>query len=44
MKLQSESLKSAIYVLVVVLSLVALWLVLNAPSSFLNVHVVYQGF
>jgi hypothetical protein len=34
----------AIYALVVVLSLVALWLVLNAPSSFLNVHVVYQGF
>ncbi|MGA3162954.1 MAG: hypothetical protein ABSD77_01955 [Verrucomicrobiota bacterium] len=33
-----------IYVLVVVLSLVALWLVLNAPTNFLNARVVYQGF
>ncbi len=34
----------AIYALVVVLSLAAIWLVLNAPASFLNVRVVYQGF
>jgi hypothetical protein len=30
--------------LVIVLSLVALWLVFNAPSNFLNARVVYQGF
>jgi len=30
--------------LVVGLSLAALWLVLNAPESFLNARVVYQGF
>ena len=34
----------AIYALVVVLSLVAVWLVLNAPANFLNARVVYQGF
>jgi hypothetical protein len=34
----------AIYALVVVLSLAALWLVENAPATFLNIHVVYQGF
>jgi len=34
----------ATYALVVALSLVALWLVLNAPASFLNARVVYQGF
>ncbi len=33
-----------IYALVVVLSLIAVWLVLNAPASFLNARVVYQGF
>ncbi len=33
-----------VYALVVVLSLAALWLVLNAPASFLNARVVYQGF
>jgi hypothetical protein len=33
-----------VYVLLVVLSLAALWLVLNAPASFLNARVVYQGF
>lgn len=33
-----------IYALVVVLSLVAVWLVLNAPADFLNARVVYQGF
>jgi hypothetical protein len=32
------------YFLVVVLSLVALWLVANAPANFLNARVVYQGF
>jgi hypothetical protein len=36
--------KRAVYALVVVLSLVALWLVLNAPANFLNARVVYQGF
>lgn len=34
----------AIYALVVVLSLVALWLIINAPSNLLNVRSVYQGF
>jgi hypothetical protein len=34
----------AIYALVVVLSLAAVWLVLNAPANFLNARVVYQGF
>jgi hypothetical protein len=34
----------ALYALVVVLSLVALWLVFNAPANFLNARVVYQGF
>ena len=33
-----------VYALVVVLSLAALWLVLNAPADFLNARVVYQGF
>jgi hypothetical protein len=33
-----------IFALVVVLSLVALWLLLNTPSDFLNSRVVYQGF
>ncbi len=36
--------KGLIYALVVVLSLVAVWLVLNAPANFLNARVVYQGF
>ena len=33
-----------IYAAAVVLSLAALWLVLNVPPDFLNSHVVYQGF
>jgi len=33
-----------IYAVIVVLSLAALWLVLNAPANFLNARVVYQGF
>jgi hypothetical protein len=33
-----------IYAVVVILSLAALWLVLNAPETFLNARVVYQGF
>jgi hypothetical protein len=33
-----------IYALAVVLSLAAVWLVLNAPADFLNIHSVYQGF
>jgi hypothetical protein len=32
------------FAVVVILSLVALWLVVNAPSTFLNARVVYQGF
>jgi hypothetical protein len=35
---------SFIVAMIVILSLAALWLVLNAPASFLNVHAVYQGF
>ena len=34
----------AVYGLLIVLSLVAIWLVLNAPANFLNARVVYQGF
>jgi hypothetical protein len=34
----------AIYGLLIILSLVAIWLVLNAPANFLNARVVYQGF
>jgi hypothetical protein len=34
----------ALYTLIVVLSLAALWLVLNVPANFLNARVVYQGF
>jgi hypothetical protein len=33
-----------IFTLVVVLSLVALWLVFNAPAAYLDTHAVYQGF
>ena len=33
-----------VYAVIVVLSLTALWLVLNAPANFLNARVVYQGF
>jgi hypothetical protein len=33
-----------VYVLVVVLSVVALWLFLNAPQYLLNARVVYQAF
>lgn len=29
---------------IVILSLISLWLVANAPATFLNAHVVYQGF
>lgn len=38
------TIEHAIYALVIVLSLVAIWLVLNAPDNFLNARVVYQGF
>jgi hypothetical protein len=34
----------ALYALVIALSLIALWLVANAPATFLNARVVYQGF
>lgn len=30
--------------MIIVLSLVAVWLVLNAPPDLLNARVVYQGF
>ena len=43
MKLR-QIVEPAVYVLVVVLSVAALWLVFNAPASFLNARVVYQGF
>lgn len=33
-----------VYALVIILSLAALWLVLNVPANFLNAHAVYQGF
>ena len=33
-----------IYALLIVLSLVAVFLVINAPNNFLNARVVYQGF
>lgn len=33
-----------LYTLIIVLSLAALWLVLNAPANFFNARVVYQGF
>jgi hypothetical protein len=33
-----------IYAVVAILSLAALWLVLNVPVNFLNTRVVYQGF
>jgi len=33
-----------IYAVIVVLSLAAVWLVLNVPANFLNARVVYQGF
>jgi hypothetical protein len=33
-----------IYALAVILSLIVLWLVQNAPADFLNARVVYQGF
>lgn len=37
-------LERIIYAAVVILSLAALWLVLNVPANFLNARVVYQGF
>jgi hypothetical protein len=40
----SKTLEQLIYALLVVLSLIAVWLVLNAPANFLNARVVYQGF
>lgn len=40
----SPNIERAIYGLLIILSLVAIWLVLNAPADFLNARVVYQGF
>ena len=42
--MKPRPIERAIYALVVVLSLIALWLVLNAPPDMLNSHSVYQGF
>jgi hypothetical protein len=39
-----QIIERGVYAVLVLLSLVALWLVLNAPSDFLNARVVYQGF
>ena len=39
-----RTIERAIYAVIVLLSLVALWLVFNAPASLLNARVVYQGF
>jgi hypothetical protein len=39
-----SSIDRFIYAVIVILSLMALWLVLNAPANFLNARVVYQGF
>ncbi|HEX7571106.1 MAG TPA: hypothetical protein VF492_11430 [Verrucomicrobiae bacterium] len=41
---RNPAIEIIVHALVVALSLVALWLVLNAPASFLNARVVYQGF
>jgi hypothetical protein len=40
----SPILEQFIYVLLIVISLAALWLVANAPVTFLDSQVVYQGF
>jgi hypothetical protein len=37
-------LKSTVFALIVILSLIALWLVAVSPASILDAHVVYQGF
>jgi len=37
-------LERSVYALVILLSVIVLLLVLNAPSGFLNARVVYQGF
>lgn len=41
---QPQIIEQVIYGLIVILSLVVLWLVANAPDGILNAHVVYQGF
>ena len=43
MKLPS-TIDCLVSVLLTALCLIALWLVFNAPGSFLNAHAVYQGF
>jgi hypothetical protein len=43
MKLQ-PAIERSLYAVVIVLSLIAVWLVLNAPTGLLNARVVYQGF
>jgi hypothetical protein len=40
----TKTIEQLIYALVVALSLAAIFLVINAPNNFLNVHAVYQGF
>jgi hypothetical protein len=39
-----RAIDTLICTVIVILSLIALWLVLNAPANYLNAHVVYQGF
>ena len=40
----ARTIEQFVYTLVVVLSLLALWLVINAPADLLNASAVYQGF
>jgi hypothetical protein len=44
MNIAPTVLKNSVYLLVVILSLTAIWLVLNAPPDFINTRAVYQGF
>ena len=39
-----RTIEHAIYAVVIVLALIALWLVANVPANFLNTRAVYQGF
>ena len=38
------AIEASVYVLIIVLSIIALWLVLVSPVDMLNSRVVYQGF
>jgi hypothetical protein len=39
-----QIIEHCVYGVLIALALAALWLVFNAPSTFLNARVVYQGF